>query len=203
MSALDEFAERFGRPQSNWTREQWKQVAIELASRLDSTNRAPAKRGRPRHDDDAAFVRGKSDNVTVTAKANYAALAWQVEQRMDQADADRRPLTMKEAVREELVEAIRRHNGAEVDRRGKRSGEIRESRADDMVKTAYTEVRKLLKKWREEPESASAGDQKDSQDMNIREAIDNYSHPAKENDKNPRPDWAKDKPVNLRMRKRH
>lgn len=28
---------------------------------------------------------------------------------------------------------------------------IREHRADEMLETAYTQVRKLLKKWREEP----------------------------------------------------
>jgi hypothetical protein len=149
MAALDEFAARFGRPQSAWTKAQWKQAAIELASRLDRTDRTPAKRGRPRHDD-AAFVMGKDGKVTVSQKSNYAALAWQVKQRMEQADADGRPLAMKEAVREELVEAIRRHNAAPPDKRGERNGELRESRANAMLETAYTEVRKLLKKWREE-----------------------------------------------------
>lgn len=200
MSALDEFAERFGSPQSSWTKEQWKQAAIELASKLDGTSRAPAKQGRPRHND-AAFVIDKNGNVTVSARANYAALAWQVEQRMEQAEADRRSLTMKAAVREELIATIQRHNAARPDQRGKRSGVIGEHRADEILETAYTHVRKLLKEWTKEPDVGSAGAQEDSQDKSIREAIDNYAHPVKE--KNPRPDWAKGKPVNLRMRKRH
>ncbi|WP_412548890.1 hypothetical protein Q2T91_20395 [Ralstonia pseudosolanacearum] len=76
MSALDEFAARFGRPQSAWTRDQWKQAAIELASRLDGAKRtpAPAKRGRPRHDD-ARHVMDKNGKLTVSQKSNYAALA--------------------------------------------------------------------------------------------------------------------------------
>ncbi|WP_412548889.1 hypothetical protein Q2T91_20390 [Ralstonia pseudosolanacearum] len=69
---------------------------------------------------------------------------------MEQADTDGRPLTIKDAVHAELVEAIRRHNAAPPDQRGERNGELRESRANEMLETAYTEVRKLLKKWREE-----------------------------------------------------
>jgi len=148
MSVLDEFQQLFGRPSSTWTKEQWRQAAIELASRLDHAKPMPAKRGRPRHDD-ARYVLDKNGQVTVSQKSNYAALAWQVEQRMEQAAADGRPLTMKKAVHEELVEAVRRHNAAPADRRGRRSGEIGEHRANAMLETAYTEVRKLLKKWRE------------------------------------------------------
>ncbi|CBJ38916.1 protein of unknown function [Ralstonia solanacearum CMR15] len=148
MAALDEFAARFGRSQSAWTREQWKQAAIELASRLDGSDLTPAKRGRPRHGD-AGHVIDKNGKVTVSQRSNYAALAWQVEQRMEQADADGRPLTIKEAVHAELVETIRRHNAAPADQRGERNDELRESRANEMLETAYTEVRKLLRKWRE------------------------------------------------------
>lgn len=188
MSPLDEFAERFERPQSAWTKEQWKQAAIELASRLDSTNRTPAKRGRPRHHD-ARYVKGENGKVTISKKSNYAALAWQVEQRMEQAEAGGRPVTVKRAVFEELVEAIRRHNTAPADQRGERNGEIGEHRANDMLKTAYTEVRKLLKKWGEEPPKVgSAGVTKDSKDMNIRESVEDFSKRNK---------------VNLGKRKRH
>lgn len=148
MSALDEFAERFGRPQSVWTKEQWKQVAIELASRLDRTNQMPAARGRPRQDG-ARYVMGKNGKVTISQKSNYAALAWQVEGRLKQAEEDGRSLTMKEAVREELVEAIRRHNAAPEDQRGKRNDMLRESRADELLETAYTAVRKQLRKLSE------------------------------------------------------
>lgn len=145
MPALDDFAKQFGRPQSAWTREQWKEVAIELASRLDSNVQPPAKRGRPSHDK-GAFVQGKNGEVTISQKANYAALAWQVQQRMQNAEANGRPLTMKEAVLEELHHAIRRHNATPAEQRGQRSGELRESRANEMLETAYTEVRKLLRK---------------------------------------------------------
>jgi mercuric ion transport protein len=136
MSALDEFAEKFGRPQSAWTKEKWKQAAIELASRLDRTNRTPAKRGRPRHN--GRYVVAKNGKVTVSQKSDHAALASQVEQRMGQAAADGRRLTIKDAVREELNEAIRRHNAAPPDKRGERNGELRESRANAMLETAYT-----------------------------------------------------------------
>lgn len=165
MSTLDEFAERFERPQSAWTKEQWKQTAIELASRLDGTDLAPAKKGRQRHNGNA-FVTDKNGKVTASAKANYEVLAWQVKQRMEKADADGHSLKIKEAVRAELVEAIRRHNNApeELNRlragiglppldpsviRGERDGDIRESRANEMLETTYTEVRKLLNKWSE------------------------------------------------------
>ncbi|WP_333980376.1 hypothetical protein [Burkholderia orbicola] len=150
MSVLDEFAGRFERPQSAWTKEQWKQVAIELASRLDQTKRTPVKRGRPRHDD-SSYVIAKNGEVTVSQRSNDASLAWQVRQRMKQAEAVGRPIKIKEAVREELVAAIRRHNAASPDQRGGRRGVIREHRAEEMLETAYTQVRKLLKKWRDEP----------------------------------------------------
>lgn len=70
---------------------------------------------------------------------------------MKQAEAVGRPIKIKEAVREELVAAIRRHNAASPDQRGGRRGVIREHRAEEMLETAYTQVRKLLKKWRDEP----------------------------------------------------
>jgi hypothetical protein len=144
MSVLDEFSKRFDRPQSVWTKEQWRQAAIELASRLESSSLAPAKIGRPVHDD-GAFVVAKNGDVTISAKSNYAALAWQVEQRLNKAKAEKRKLTIKDAIREELVATIQRHNAAKSDQRGKRSGELRESRADEMLETACKGVREAMK----------------------------------------------------------
>lgn len=143
MSVLDEFSGQFNRSQSRWTREQWRQAALELASRLDSGNQTPAKRGRPRNDVGSIVV-SKNGEVTVSQKGNYAALAWQVQQRMELAEAAGKKLTIKAAVREELIVAIERHNATPPDRRGKRNGVLRPSRADEMLRTAYTEVRKLL-----------------------------------------------------------
>ncbi|UTV54790.1 hypothetical protein [Burkholderia arboris] len=181
MSVLNEFAEKFGPQQSAWTKEQWRHVATELASRLDHANRPPAKRGRPRH-----------DGPTPTEK-NYAALAWQVQQRMEQAMADGRPLAMKNAVRAELVATIQWENNRAI-KRGDLDSVIRESRVVDMLETAYTAVRKLLKKWPEEPEAGSAGAPKDSRDVNIRELIEDFEK---------RQHIKSGKRINLYARKRH
>jgi hypothetical protein len=181
MSALDEFAEKFERQQSAWTKEQWKQVAIELASRLDHVKMKRAKRGRPRH------------NGATPAEKNYAALAWQVQQRREQAQAAGQRLTIREAVRVEIMETIRRENNKAIER-GDSDSVIRESRAVDMLDTAYTAVRKLLSQWSKEPEAGSAGGQADSKEMNIREIVEEFER---------RQHIKIGKRINLRARKRH
>ncbi len=57
-------------------------------------------------------------------------------------------MTIKQAVLVELKEAIRRHNTAKPEQRGERNSELRESRANEMLETAYTEVRKILRVWK-------------------------------------------------------
>ena len=151
MSILDEFNQVFGRPRSSWTKAQWEQVAIELAARIDISTSKTSLRGRPRHNADTTtngLIKDGQGKWVVPAQQNYQSLANQVKDRLQKSRANGQSMTIKQAVLVELKEAIRRHNTAKPEQRGERNSELRESRANEMLETAYTEVRKILRVWK-------------------------------------------------------
>lgn len=84
--------------------------------------------------------RGRPPSATALASSavNYEALAWQVKQRIEAAKHEGRKLKIKDAVREEMY--------ASVDWVNAHVTPMRKSRVNDKLTTAYTEVRKILKK---------------------------------------------------------
>ena len=128
MDALEKYQTEFGQPKENWTLEQWRKVATELAEIVDAhpmEKRSGNARGRP-----------SSRGSPMSAAQNYAALAFWVEQRIQHVHADGKKITIKEAVRQEILAAIKRRNDS-----GKST---REGHVDRLLDTAYTEVRKIL-----------------------------------------------------------
>jgi hypothetical protein len=83
--------------------------------------------------------------------ANYQALAWQVKCRLDEvSEAGKKP-KIKHLVRDEMHKAWeqRQHDGAEI----RNIQPVREGLINVKLSTAYTEVRKLLQKWKAETNS--------------------------------------------------
>lgn len=85
--------------------------------------------------------RGRPTSATSLASSaiNYEALAWQVKQRIERAAQDGQKLKIKDAVIEEMRASVEWVNAHE--------GPMRGSRINAKFATAYTEVRKILKKW--------------------------------------------------------
>lgn len=94
-------------------------------------------------DDDGNIIR-----VQVAQRSNYAALAFSVEERIERARGNNEKLTIRAAVRAEIVVAIRRNNATPPDRRPDSWRVVREGTVDELVETAYIEVRKLLARLR-------------------------------------------------------
>ena len=145
MTALEEFESEYELPRANWTKAHWQRAAEELSARLDAfaPKASKLKRGRPRHTD--GFIRDSEGALTVSQTANYAALAFQVKTSVEDAEAIGKKLSIRQAVEDAIVQAIKTHNSASPENRGRNDKPMREGRAKDMVETAYTAVRKLLK----------------------------------------------------------
>ena len=118
MSVLLEFKDKFQRSQTQWTKSQWKQIATELASRLDADTKPEVKRGRP-----------KSAMNLNSMNANLQALAWQIYELRQEDPA----MKITDAMDTVINEARR-----DVDGKYRISG---------LRKTAYRPVQKILKKW--------------------------------------------------------
>ncbi|MGH8522741.1 MAG: hypothetical protein ACREXY_00495 [Gammaproteobacteria bacterium] len=93
----------------------------------------PKPRGRP-----------KSATALSSAATNYEALAWQVFERVRVTKEVGKRITIKAAVRVEMLEAIRSRN----DEPARQGAPLREGLVETKVKTAYTEVRKILRRWK-------------------------------------------------------
>jgi hypothetical protein len=126
MDKLAEYEQTFSKPRNQWTKAQWREVAETLAAPT-----APAKRGRPRKPDG-------QQKPGLSATANYQALAHEVVERMARDGGK----NMKKTVELIMQESWQR-NRNEVDR-----FDMRESRIQDMLKTTYTGVRKIIAGWK-------------------------------------------------------
>ena len=125
MSALTEFEEKFSKPQSKWTLAQWRSVALDLAARIDlKPSPTATKRGRP-----------SSAVAANSAAVNYEALAWQVNQRIQEHAAAEKVLGIKAAVKQIMLESAA-------------SNVYRPQRVEGKLGTTYTEVRKIISKWK-------------------------------------------------------
>jgi hypothetical protein len=116
------------------------------AGPLRGPGRPPAENGlKVQRDDNGDIVR-----VQVAQGSNYAALANQVADRLERAQARKVKLTMRAAVRAEIIDAIRRNNETPPALRPTSWSATREGKADELAKTAYIEVRKLLARLKRE-----------------------------------------------------
>lgn len=128
MKTLDKYQAEFGKPQDQWGIEEWKRIAIELASLADSRC-TPKKKGRPTNN-------GKIDS----AEQNYQALAFWVAQRIEAASREGKTLEIKDATREEMHASVNRRNSPQFGP----SSPTRHGLVDTKLETAYTAVRKIL-----------------------------------------------------------
>ena len=132
--------------------------------RMTKESGARRGRGRPPVENGLKIKRGDDGSILrlqVAESANYAALAFQVTERIDRARVNKEKLSIVAAVRAEVLHAIRRNNETppDPDRRPPQSWEIvREGRAEEWIKTAYIEVRKLLAKQRRNESKAGHAD---------------------------------------------
>jgi hypothetical protein len=86
------------------------------------------KRGRP-----------PSAESLASSAVNYESLAWQVKQRIERAAQNGGKLKIRDAVIAEMRASVEYENT--------HGRPMRVSRVDAKLATAYTEVRKILKKW--------------------------------------------------------
>lgn len=90
---------------------------------------------------DVRRKRGRPPSATslTSAQVNYEALAWEVKQRIIKAAAEGQKIQKYQTVRQIIRESIKQNPGiiSSADQREK------------LFKTAYTNVRKILKKWGE------------------------------------------------------
>jgi hypothetical protein len=134
MGMLEQMEARLGLLRDQWNLEQWRVAAESFAQKIDGP--PPKPRGRPKLDPEQRYG---------SMAVNYQALAWQVKCRMDEvSEAGKKP-TIKDLVRDEMHKAWvqRQHDGAEM----LNIKPVRERLIEVKLQTAYTEVRKLLKKW--------------------------------------------------------
>ncbi len=101
-------------------------------------NNSPRKRGRP-----------PSAKSLASAAVNYQALAWQVKQRIDNAAQEGRKLKMKDAVKEEMEQSVKERNNNMLTEYGEDNIPTRQGIVRKKLSTAYTEVRKILRGWKE------------------------------------------------------
>jgi hypothetical protein len=127
MDRLTEFEKQFAKNRKDWTKAQWKSVAMTLSG----VPTLVAPRGRPKQ------LCSGEQKPALSASANYQALASQVSQRMKQTGNTK----IKETVREIMTESLK-SNRDEV-----KGYDKRESLVEKHLNTAYTAVRKLLRQW--------------------------------------------------------
>jgi hypothetical protein len=134
MGVLELMEARLGLHRDQWSLEQWRGAAESLALHIDGPTLKP--KGRPRLDHEQRFW---------SKAANYQALAWKVRGRIDEVrEAGKRPI-IKDIVRDEIHKSWVRYQTEGPKHPNFKP--MRESRVEDMLPTAYTEVRKILKKW--------------------------------------------------------
>ncbi len=124
---LSEFESKFAKNRENWTKSDWKLVALTLAFGEEIQ---PAKRGRPKKAADQA-------PSLISAEVNYEALAFQVQVHMAQTGSG----NIKEAVRDVM------RKSAELNKQGK-------YRVTQKIDTTYAAVRKILAAWRKDSQKA-------------------------------------------------
>ena len=83
----------------------------------------------------------------ITSKAtNYQSLAWQVKQRIEYAEQHGKKLMLKKAVKIEMLESVKKRN--EQWNQSSQWKPVSEELVNIRLETVYTEVRKILAKWR-------------------------------------------------------
>lgn len=127
MNKLIDFEKQFARNHKDWTKAQWRSVALTLLGIPSPV----AKRGRPRQ------LKLAEQKPALSAVANYQALAHQVCERMKETGATE----IKKTVREIMLESWCA-NRAKDDDYDKREGLV-----DSKLEAAYTAVRKILRHW--------------------------------------------------------
>lgn len=100
MKTLDEFQAEFESPISEWGIEQWREVAVRLATILDEQSKPKKKRGRPKgarnHD-------------------NIPALSFWAEQEAERSlHDDGKKITIKESIRRVMLQSAQRNTDAGV-----------------------------------------------------------------------------------------
>ena len=140
MKTWDDFIAQFGAMPGTWTKKQWSMVATELLGERPRT-----KLGRP----------SKKNDSQMYIKHNYQALAFWVEERIREAEAKGKTLSLSHAVKKEILaiykgayEQVRSVNspplGYEVLDEEQAEKEL--AAIKKKYKAAYTEVRKILAK---------------------------------------------------------
>jgi hypothetical protein len=118
-------------------------------------------RGRPPNEDGLRIERDAAGNiikVAVSQEENWAELTSQVKDRRTRAQQEGKKLTIKKAVEEEIIRAIKSNNLLPPESRSPKWKMADSSLLDVLIDTAYTKVRKLLKKQK------LAGDKKTADD---------------------------------------
>ena len=139
---LAEFEQKIGVPRAKWSKAQWRAACEALAGTLDSALQL-ARVSEEVDEERRGTRRGRPSNAGAidSADQNYRVLAWQVSQRRESAAAAGRPVpTIKAAMRDVMMETLRRHNDSAPPEK-----QVSERRVESRVATAYTAVRKILK----------------------------------------------------------
>ena len=140
MDGLSRFEQQFGKPRSGWTKAQWQKVAETLAG-VELTPKAEP--GHPVYA--PGLLRAK--------QTNYAALASEVLERIQEAKARGAKMTMKRAVREIMTESVAagrdqvqlKQDYGEWYRPGARA--FTES-GNGHFETTYDAVRQIIRAWK-------------------------------------------------------
>jgi hypothetical protein len=117
--------------------------------------------GRPPNEDGLRIERDAAGNiikVVVSQEENWAELACQVKERKMRAREDGKKLTTKKAVQEEIIKAIKDNNLLSPESRSRKWKMVDPGLLDVLMDTAYTKVRKLLKKQKLAGEKKTAAD---------------------------------------------
>jgi len=100
MKTLDAFQAEFGSPSTEWGIDQWREVAIRLATVLDEQPSSKKSRGRPKGS-------RNPDNIP--------ALSFWAEQEFERSQReDGKKITIKESIRRVMLQSVQRNNGAGV-----------------------------------------------------------------------------------------
>lgn len=140
MKTWDDFIAQIGTTPGKWTKKQWSMVATELLGERPHT-----KLGRP----------SKKNDQQMYIEHNYKALAFWAEERIREAEAEGKTISLSHAVKKEILavykdayEQVRSANSPPLgyESLGEEPTEKELAAIKKKLKTAYNEVRKILAK---------------------------------------------------------